>query len=141
MQADQLVTEATLDQIEGFSAYLEGKVLVLNEGHHENLRSLIDRADALLTAEDFDPALQHYLRRLIGEIRFALDDEAGGAAFDYSEAVQRLWVAFNAAAERAPEEHKSKWRDLVEQVFIGVVSGGTVEAASIVVGAITASGG
>lgn len=136
---DHLISEGTLDQIESFAAYLEGKVLVLAESHDANLRDLIDRADGLLTREGLDPALQHYLRRLIAEIRFALDDEATGAAFDYSDAVQRLWVAFNAAAERAPEDQKAGWRDLVKQVFIGVVSGGTVEAASIVVGAITAS--
>ena len=137
VQPDHLVSEALLEQIEGFGAYLEGKVLVLSDEHHSNLRSLIDRADALLTAEGFDPALQHYLRRLIAEIRFALDDEAAGAAFDYSEAVQQLWVAFNAAAEQAPEDQKSNWRDLVQQVVIGLVSGGTIEGASIVVGALT----
>lgn len=137
VKTQHLISETTLQQIEGFSAYLEDKVLLLSDAHHANLRSLIDRADVLLTAEGLDPALQHYFRRLISEIRFALDDETAGVAFDFSEAVQRLWVAFNAAAERAPEAQKSGWRDLVEQVFIGVVSGGTVEAASIVIGSIT----
>lgn len=138
VNADHLISEVMLQQIESFAAYLEGKVLILADAQDANLRSLIDRADGLLTGEGFDPVLQHYLRRLISEIRFALDDEAAGNAFDYSEAVQRLWVAFNAAAERAPEPQKRNWRDLAEQVLIGVVSGGTIEAASIVVGAITA---
>lgn len=135
--ADHVIRETILEQIESFAAYLEGKVLILEDAHDQNLRDLIDRADALLTHEDLDPALQFYIRRLISEIRFALDDEDAGAAFDFSEAVQRLWVAFNAAAEKAPAEDKPKWRALVEQIFVGVVSGGSVEAASIVVGALT----
>ncbi len=134
---DHVIGETVLEQIESFAAYLEGKVLMLGDAHDQNLRDLIDRADGLLTHEGLDPALQFYIRRLISEIRFALDDDDAGKAFDFSEAVQRLWVAFNAAAEKAPAEDKPKWRALVEQIFVGVVSGGSVEAANIVVGALT----
>ncbi|MCT1395657.1 hypothetical protein M4D51_07945 [Microbacterium sp. p3-SID338] len=137
---DHLVTESTLDQLESFGAYLEGKVLVLDSSQHTNLRSLIDQADVLLNQEGFDPILKQYLRRLIASVRYALDDEQAGKVFDFEDAVQRLWVAFNAAAERAPEQQKTSWRDLLQQIFVGVVSGGAVEGASIVVGSITAGG-
>lgn len=131
VQPDHLISEVTLQQIESLSAFLDGKVLVLEDAQRLNLRDLIDQADRLLTAEDLDPLLQGYLRRLIAAIRYALDDEAAGRAFNFAEAVERLWVAFNAAAERASQERKAGWRDLVRQITIGVTAGGVVEGASI----------
>lgn len=133
---DHMVTEAVLDQLESFGAYLEGKVLVLEPAHEGNLRSVITRADALLDEGDLDPRLRQYLRKLLFEIRLALDDEQAGAAFDFAEAVQRLWVAFEAAAAKAPEEQRITWLQLAQQIFVGLVSGGAVEAATVAVGAI-----
>lgn len=134
---DHLINGGMLQQIESFGAYLEGKVLVLDAGQHTNLRSVVDQADALLNDEDFDPVLRQYLRRLIAEIRYALDDEQAGRAFDFEDAVERLWTAFAAASARAPEPQRAKWRQLLDQIMVGVVSGGSIEAASLVVQAIT----
>lgn len=135
---DHLITDTTLDQIQSFGAYLEGKVLELAPAQDDNLRSLIDQADSLLNDDSFDPALKTYLRRLIAAIRYALDNEQAGRAFDFTAAVEQLWVALNAAAERAPERDRSKWRSLVEQVFVGIAAAAPVEAAGIVIAAITA---
>ena len=133
------MSKALLDQIEGFGAFLDGKVPVLTDAHELSLRSLIDRADAILTEEGLDPALKRYLRRLLFEIRFALDDEVAGMSFNFAEAVQRLWVAFEAAAAKAPEAQRPRWRSLADQILVGVASGGVVEAASITLQAISAS--
>jgi hypothetical protein len=134
---DHLITETTLDQIQSFGAYLEGKVLELEPSHDSNLRSLIAQADALLDEDDFDPALRQYLRRLISAIRYALDDEQAGKGFDFTAAVEQLWVALNAAAERAPESQRPRWRKLVEQISVGIAIAAPVEAAGIVLSAIT----
>lgn len=135
-----LISDGMLEQILSFGGYLEGKVLVLAPQQHANLRSLIDMADVLLNHEGFDPALRQYLRRLIASIRYALDDEQAGKTFDFTDAVERLWVAFNAAAERAPDEQRPRWRALVEQVFIGIAIAAPVEASGIVIAAIAAGG-
>lgn len=129
---DHLIHENTLDQIGALSSYLDGKVLTFNDELAPSLRTLVDRADSLLTDESgLGRPLHAYIRRLIAEIRYALDDEAAGRAFDFTDAAERLWVAFNAAAERAPDAKKSAWRELVQQVMVGFVSGGAVEAAKI----------
>lgn len=133
-----LISESMLDQIQSFGGYLEGKVLELLPAQEVNLRSLIDRADVLLNDGAFDPALKKYLRRLIAAIRDALDDDQAGKVFDFTSAVEQLWVALNAAAERAPEKQRAHWRELVEQVFVGIAGAAPVEAAGIVIAAIAA---
>lgn len=133
-----LISESVLDQIQSFGGYLEGKVLELNPSHESNLRSLMAQADSLLDEDDFDPALRRYLRRLITAIRYALDDEQTGKGFDFTSAVEQLWVALNAAAERAPEHQRPRWRKLVEQISVGIAIAAPVEAAGIVLSAITA---
>lgn len=137
---DHLITTSMLEEIESFGAYLEGKVLVMAPDQQESLRAVIDRADALLTSQELDPRLASYLRRLIAAIRYALDDEVAGRVFDFSTAIQNLWVAFNAAAERAPEPAKSGWRNLAEQIMVGVASAGVVEGAVISIHALTTGG-
>ena len=135
-----LISESVLDQVQSFGGYLEGKVLELAPAQDSNLRNLIAQADALLDDEDFDPALRQYLRRLITAIRYALDDEQAGKGFDFTAAVEQLWVALNAAAERAPEHQRPRWRKLVEQVSVGIAIAAPVEAAGIVLSAITTGG-
>lgn len=118
---NQIVNEATLDQIETLSSFLDDKVLAWDDELLPSLRAAIDRADALLTAEpDMDPHLTRYLRRLIAEIRYALDDEAAGRLFDYTTASEQLRVAFMAAAEAAPPAQKDEWRQMAKQLFVGL---------------------
>ncbi|WP_402843747.1 hypothetical protein [Microbacterium sp. GXS0129] len=129
---EMLVSDEILEQIEGLSYYLDGKVLAYDEHDVEQLRPLIDRADSLLTDDDdMDPRLKMYLRRLIGEIRLALDDEHAGRVFDFTTATERLWVAFTAAADQAKPEAKGFWRELAGQIVPTVVGGAAVEAARI----------
>jgi hypothetical protein len=128
VQPDHVVTSDRLDQIEGLSAFLDRKVLDFDDSRIAGLRPLIDRADQLITGdEEMDPAVASYVRRLVAEIRYALDDEAAGKVFNYTAAVERLWLAFNAAAEKAPEKKKSAWRNLASQIFVGVTTDGVVD--------------
>lgn len=126
------MTVSLLDQIEGLAAFFDGKVLDFDDQRILSLRPLVDRADALLTGDsEMDPALASYIRRLSAEIRYALDDEAAGRTFDFTSAVERLWVSFQAAAEKASDAKKSAWRDLAQQIFVGVASSGAVEIATV----------
>lgn len=124
---DHVATLDQLDQIEALAGFLDGRVIDFDDARLQGLRPLIDHADSLLTDDDMDPALRSYIRRLISEIRLALDDEAVGHTFDFTSAVERLRVAFQAAAEAAPTGKKSAWRDLATQIIVGLVSTGAVE--------------
>ncbi|WP_407358800.1 hypothetical protein LTA6_000988 [Microbacterium sp. LTA6] len=125
---DHVLAEAALDQLESLSSFLDDKVLAFDDSRIPSLRSLMDQADVLLTGDtEMDSALMSYLRRLIAEIRYALDDDVAGRTFDYTAAVERLRVAFQAAAEASTSERKRGWRGLVQQIFVGVTSGGLVE--------------
>lgn len=126
-----IVGQPILDQLEGFDAYLEGKVLTISDDRMPSLRALVAEANAALAEDDeLPPQLVWYLKRLLSEIQLALDDEQFGSSFDFTEAVQRLWVTLNAAAEQSKSEaRKGRWRNLVDQVIIGSVSSGAIEAA------------
>ncbi|GGM64792.1 hypothetical protein GCM10010489_40440 [Microbacterium saperdae] len=126
---EHVVTEATLDQIEGLSSFLDGKVLTFDDTRLPSLRRIVDQADALLTDDPhLDPTLASYLRRLLAAIRSALDDEAAGRLFDYTSAVEQLLVAFQAAAETAGPENKEGWRSMAKQIVVGVAVGLGIEA-------------
>lgn len=133
---DSVASEATLDEIESLSSFLDGKVLSTDGDRLQSLRGLIDQADALIEGDStIDSALASYIRRLIAAIRRALDDEEAGRLFDFTSAVDRLRVAFQAAAESAasPEE-KGLWRTLVEQITVGVGTSLAVEIGKRILG-------
>lgn len=119
---DLVVSGNTLDDIEVLSSFLDGKVLDTDSGRLPSLRQIIDQADALLTEDTtLDAVLAGYIRRLIAEIRNALDDEAAGRLFDFTSAVQRLRFAFQAAAEASEDESaKQGWRKKADEVITGV---------------------
>ncbi|GAA2947785.1 hypothetical protein GCM10010458_36760 [Microbacterium luteolum] len=125
---DQIVDEATLDQIEALSSFLDGKVLTFDDARLPSLRALIDQADTLLTnSPNLDPTLAAYIRRLIASIRNALDDDAAGRIFDYTAAVVELRVAFQAAAEASPPEQKEDWLAMFRQITVGVATALLIE--------------
>lgn len=133
---DHVLSNEHLDEIEGLANFLDGKVYVLG-GEAETLGDLLERARVLLNEDaELDPRLAAYLRRLIDQIQAALEDETLGFAFDYGDAVQRLWVAFRAAESASPERGRM-WRDLWTQIGAGTVSGVLVQGGIIVLSAIT----
>lgn len=133
---DLVVTTEILDDIDVLSSFLDGKVLDTDSGRFPSLREIIDQADVLLTEDaTLDVALAAYIRRLIAEIRHALDNEAAGRLFDFTSAVQRLRFAFQAAAESSEDEDaKQGWRQKAEEVLTGVGVGLAIELAKGVLG-------
>lgn len=137
LSSDQVISAEHLDEIEGLANFLDGKVYILGAGT-ETLDGLLARAHSLLADDDeLDQQLTEYIHRLLQQITIALEDDAVGIAFDYADAVQRLWVAFRAA-EGASPEYADRWRDLWTQISAGTVSGALVQVGSIVIQAITA---
>lgn len=136
---DHLIPHYMLQQVESFGHYLEGRVVTLDAGRIDGLSQLVDRANQLLTDADLDPLLKGYLRKLLFEIRLSLDDDEAGRGFDYTEAVQRLWVAFEAAAARSSEDDRPRWKKLADEVLVGFTSNGALEALMTGLRAITGS--
>jgi hypothetical protein len=127
---ENFMPQTTLDQIETFALYLDGKVLEFDEPMTSALRSLVDEAGKLLLEDEtLPPQLREYLHYLLQEIRIALDDEEIGRAFDFAEATRRLWVAMQAAAGTSKDEDQRKsWGKLADAIIVGTVSSGLVEA-------------
>ncbi|QPZ39712.1 hypothetical protein [Paramicrobacterium chengjingii] len=133
MSPDNLVHPTVMDQIEGCANYLDGKVFVYEHDDSEALDSLVSRARVALNGDpDLDPQLHYYIHRLLQEIEIALSDESAGIAFDYTAAVQRLWVAMRAAeGASTDDDSKRRWRDAWQSILTGTVSGGLVQAGAL----------
>ncbi|KQX07328.1 MULTISPECIES: hypothetical protein [unclassified Leifsonia] len=132
LSGESLVPTMYMDQIEAFANFLDGKVPEIGPAHVENLREVLARARTLLEEDlSIDPELQTYLHRLLQEMQHALDDDAMGAGYDFSDGAQRLWVAFQAA--EASSAKKEKWADLVNKILVGVVTSTVIESGKAVV--------
>ncbi|MEX8058591.1 hypothetical protein [Microbacterium sp. 16-032] len=127
--ADNVVDEDTLDQIESLSSFLDGKVLSSDDYRVPSLKNLISQAEDLLSADStIEPALASYIRRLIAQIRDALQAEDEGSAFDFTAAVEKLRFAFQAAAETSETEgEKANWRAMAKQVVVGTSTALAIE--------------
>ncbi|WP_157421634.1 hypothetical protein [Agromyces sp. Leaf222] len=136
--SDNLVSAAVMDQLEGFANFLDGKVFEVEAADLDNLRDVLGRARKLLLEDDsLDPNLRYYLHRLLQEMQHAIDDEAFGASYDFSEGAQRLWVAFQAAEAKSAKKG-SKWSALVHDITVGVLTTAVIEGAKFYI-AIAAS--
>lgn len=134
--ADNIITVEVLDEIEGLANYLDGKVYELGS-RADTLQCLLNQAKQALAEDvELDPRLTQYLHRLLQQIQNALDDEMYGIAFDYADAVQRLWVAFRAAEGASPQK-SAMWRDLWTQIIAGTASGSLVTGSSMIIQALT----
>lgn len=127
--ADLVVSLDTLDQIESLSSFLDGKVLSSDDYRVPSLGNLLDEAEELLSQDStIEPALASFIRRLIKQITEALEDEAAGRLFDYTAAVEKLRIAFLAAAESASgEAEKASWRSVAKQIIVGTGTALAVE--------------
>lgn len=120
VHVDNFIPQTIVDQVEGLALFLDGKVYVFDAAHNEDLRGLLrDVRGALEDDDDELPRpLKLYIHRLLVEIQHALDDEAIGEAFDFADAVRRLWVALGSAENSSTEERsKSKWRRFAERIL------------------------
>lgn len=126
-RADAVVRNEVLNQIMSFSLFLEGKVLTNDDVGTQGFRDLIQRANATLSDDNDLPAhMVAYLRRLLAEIQFALDDEARGRGFDFHSAAQHLWSGLEAAAGMTRSDaFRSRMRVLADNVLNGFMSGTT----------------
>jgi hypothetical protein len=135
--AEATAAQSTLDQIEGFAAFLDGKVYSISSEGTETLREILDRAAAVLEEDaSLDAELRVYIHRLLQSIRIALDDDAVGVATDYAECVRQLWVALRAA-EGASKTKGSEWRGIWTQIATAATAGALVEGGSILLKSIT----
>lgn len=132
VSGEAFMSQALMDQIEGFANFLEGKVLSLSDAGEASLRDSLAAARKLLEADqDLDHTLRLYIHRLLAEMERALQDEAIGAGFDIEESIVRLWVAFRAAESSTSDANKGKWRDLWVQMVAGVASGSLVQGGTV----------
>lgn len=98
MTAEHILSSAHMDEIESFANFLDGKVWELEDLGTASLRSIIaDARNALKIDDQLSQELRLYIHRLLQQVEVAMDDDAVGAAFDYEDAVMRLFVAFKAA--------------------------------------------
>lgn len=126
-----------LDQIEGFANFLDGKVPVISAARVDNLREVVSRAIELLESDpDLPEYLKTYIRRLLQQIRAALEDDLAGSAVDVGSLAYSLWVAF-AAAEGASETKSVLWKDLGLQLLTGTISGALVQGTTFAIASIT----
>lgn len=137
-QIERVVKLEHLRQIKSFGFFLKGKVLATEEAYKPEFRTLIrDAAAALSDVDDLPPQLVAYLRRLLAEIQFAIDDEARGKTFDFHSAVQNLWVALEAAAEKTGSEGwRSKFKALANKALFGFAAsaGGALASQGVSLG-------
>lgn len=119
VHAETFMPQAIVDQVEGLALFLDGKVYVFDASRNDDLRGLIrDVRGALEEDDELPRPLRLYLHRLLTEIQQALDDSAIGEAFDFADAVRRLWVALGSAENSSTEERsKSKWRRFAERIL------------------------
>lgn len=129
-EANSVVPEVVLDQLQGFDSYLEGKVLTFDDWRMPSFRALIEQANSALSEDDaLSPQLAGYLRRLLAEIQVALDDEQRSKSFDFADAVQRLWVTLMAASAATSPEKQGRWRRIADQIMVGILTNGSLELA------------
>ncbi len=88
----------------------------------ETLRSVLDQARKLLETDDsIGNELRVFIHRLLQQIQDALDDDAVGASFDFSEASARMWVAFQTAETRSQDSNKRRgWGELWRQIGVAL---------------------
>lgn len=117
--AENFIPQATIDQVEGLALFLDGKVYVFDSDRNDDLRELLGEVRSALEEDTELPRpLKVYLHRLLAEIQIALDDAAIGEAFDFADAVRRLWVALGSAENSSTEERsKSRWRRFAERIL------------------------
>ncbi len=124
---------ALLDQIEGFANFLDGKVPVVGADKMANLLDVVARAIELLAQDGSLPEyLKTYIRRLLQQIRTALEDAQAGTPVDIGGLAYSLWVAF-AAAEGQSKSKGSVWKDLGHQLLTGTISGAIVQGTTFAI--------
>lgn len=132
-----LIDAGLLDQIEGFANFLDDKVPMISADKQDNLYDLVAQALAVLEDDESLPReLSGYIRRLLQQIRVALESSRAGSAVDVGELAYSLWVAF-AAAEARSKDNGNRWRDLGVQLLAGTVSGTIVQSGATILGALT----
>lgn len=129
--ADEILIPTHMDQIESFANYLDGKVWDV-DARKDDLRSILVQARTALENDDeLSAPLRSFLHRLLAEIQRALDDDAIGETFDFSDALHRLFVAFKAAEGEATKE-SGVWRTLWTQFVPALAAGGILEGGALV---------
>lgn len=134
IKKDQIVSSTLLDQIESFSNYLDGKVLEVFR-IEDDLRSVLDQARTLLEADaSLDPALRHFVHRLLQSIQNALDDDSMRGAFDFDGAIANLFLALRAAEGASKEP--ARWKNIIDSLMTGVATGLMVEGTLVTLRAL-----
>jgi len=116
---DMVLPRDLLDQIEALALYLDGKVYEFDVSRHDDLRTLLrDVRHALEEDVELPLPLKLYIHRLLSEIQQALDNTAIGEAFDFADAIRRLWIALGSAENSTTDDRaKSKWRRFAERIL------------------------
>jgi ATP-dependent exoDNAse (exonuclease V) beta subunit len=73
--------------------------------------------DLLASDESIPATLRSYILELVTEIQHALDQHRVLGSFDFSDSLERLWVALTAARGES-KEAKRKWAKLRDQILI-----------------------
>ncbi len=102
--------------------------------------AMLDNISALLAEDDsITPQLRAYLLRLVQETRTAVEEHDVLNTFDLDVAMERLWVALQAAADQS-EKKSDKWRSFFSQVAVSAFGGAIASAPTVIQAALTAGG-
>lgn len=133
-----LFTAHVMDSLEHLADALDGWLPQVDPQSIGSLRGYLDVVQETLNADTTLPdPLRRYMSRLISETRLALDNHEVDGDFSIREAMDRLWVALNACAEKS-KGAKTRWRNLVRGFDVPTMIGLSLNATGVAL-AIAAS--
>jgi len=123
-----------LDALRSLAGYLDMAGPTVTQGQIDQVPDLLDEVERLLATDKTLPdLLRRHLHKLVQECRNALTDYEVLGVFDLSEALTRLWVGVNAAAEASGDaDQKRGWRSVVARYTPQAAIGLLIEAPGVI---------
>lgn len=127
------------DNLRGLSFAMGiGNYRALKERLPADFRGLLDEiVEGIRDDESLDPFLQHHVLKLVSHIRALLEDDRAGLGFDLAEALARLRIYMDAAAEQTTSPSKrERFREWSTNLATDVIAGAVTTTVTLGLGQI-----